>query len=323
VDRNLLVATAQGDLAAVKGCFDDPANLPNVDALNGYGDSALHISADAGHFDIVQYLVSMGATIDTLCSSDETPFLRSTKANHLELSKFLLEKGAKIDSRDNTGSTALHYSARQGNLKMVEYLASAGAEIGALNERGDTPLHHSARRGHLDVVKFLLGAGAKIDLQNNAGWTALLFAARYDNEPVVRYLLEFGADATITNQKGAIALDHAREESIIKLLEQPPVVHHTFSRPKAQSRSRQLGPTSPSILEQDVCRTLRAHLLYYSETGMQEKTMTVYDLIYTNTHTEKTDEAESLITRTASRWIHLPANNVCTHSCFIKVDQEY
>jgi ankyrin repeat protein len=318
VDRELLVATAEGDLAAVKGCFNDPANLPNVDALNGYGDSALHISAETGRFEMVQYLVSMGAVIDTACSSGATPFLISSRADHLKVTGFLLEKGANIDSRDHTGSTALHYSAMRGNLEMVEYLVNAGAEIGALDDQGDTPLHHSARWGHRDIAKFLLKTGAKIDLQNYAGWTALLLAARYDNESVVRYLLEFGADATITNKKGAIALDHAGNDSIIKLLEQPPVVHHTFSRATVQSKSRQSGPTSPSIREQEVCRTLRAHMLYYSETGMQEKTMTVYDLIYTNTHTEKTDETEGLITRTANRWIHLPANNVCSHIAQLK-----
>lgn len=60
----------------------------------------------------------------------------------------------------------------------------------SLPQNGETPLHAAALFGHLPIVKQLIGAGSDLVIKNQDGLTALQVAKQQKYVYVVEYLLE-------------------------------------------------------------------------------------------------------------------------------------
>jgi ankyrin repeat protein len=59
----------------------------------------------------------------------------------LEIVKYLVSKKANIDSKQIHGMTALHLSAWKGNFEIAIYLIQNGADVQSSDLAGKTPLH--------------------------------------------------------------------------------------------------------------------------------------------------------------------------------------
>jgi ankyrin repeat protein len=150
---NLLLASASGDLAAVKKIIAEGAD---VNATDGTGRTALIEAAWAGHADVV---------------------------------KFLVEKGAKVTIADNAGFTPLMRACEDGNVLVVTYLISKGANINARGKvRGTTPLMLAAEQGHIKVIDALLANGAKINDVDQYEETALARAYHMEQTKAAQHL---------------------------------------------------------------------------------------------------------------------------------------
>src|SRR3989338_3698661 len=127
------------DSSLFRSTDDDPMLSLGHENEN-IGDTALISAARRGHFEVVQYLVAMGAHLDL--QSTDTALTAAASNGYKTIVNFLVSVGADLDFRNACGRTALMYGIEQ-------------------------MLYH-------DTVLNLLAAGADPDIQNREGETALL-----------------------------------------------------------------------------------------------------------------------------------------------------
>jgi len=122
-----------------------------------YGTTMLHIAADTGLKDLVQYLVDY--------------------------------QGININLRDQHKSTPLRLACAKGREEIAAILIQAGANVNMANMHKATPLITAAINGHVKILEMLI-AHPEIDISSKAvcGLTAFDFAQRNGHKECVRLL---------------------------------------------------------------------------------------------------------------------------------------
>jgi ankyrin repeat protein len=95
IDKKLLTAAENGDLAGVQAALKGGAN---VEAKAMFDDTALNQAAQWGHIEVVKALLDAGANVHNKGGADKTPIKNAAFAGHVEIVRLLLEKGAAIDN---------------------------------------------------------------------------------------------------------------------------------------------------------------------------------------------------------------------------------
>ena len=208
----LWVATYKNELDVVKYLVSKGACIETTDSKERRPE--LHIAAGNGNLAMVKFLVEeCGANIQQQgiwsdCNgwnkfSQVTPMWVATYKNKLDVVKYLVSKGARINTTDKTKKRPeLHIAAGNGNLDMVQFLVKeCGANIqqqgiwkGDSNQQRFsqvTPLWVATYKNELDVVKYLVSKGACIETTDSEERRPELhIAARNGNLAKVKFLVE-------------------------------------------------------------------------------------------------------------------------------------
>ena len=215
-----------GCLDNIKKLFELGADIQQLEFNDGW--SALHFAARDSSHKIIEYLLSLGMTVNMTDKSGQTPLMCACyKGGRLDNIKRLLELGADIQQLEfNAGWSALHIAARHSSHKIIEYLLSLGMTVNMTDKSGQTPLMCACYKGgRLDNIKSLLELGADIQqLEFNAGWSALHIAARHSSPEIIEYLLSLGMTVNMTDKSGqtplmCACLEGGRLDNIKRLLE--------------------------------------------------------------------------------------------------------
>ncbi|QCB62657.1 hypothetical protein EJB00_03440 [Wolbachia endosymbiont of Drosophila mauritiana] len=94
------MAAQLGHLEIVKLLKEKHASV-----LGNASFTPLHLAAEGGYLDVVEYLVKEGAILDVKDYRKNTPLHLAAKNNHLDVVKYLVEKGAKVDIKNNRNLT--------------------------------------------------------------------------------------------------------------------------------------------------------------------------------------------------------------------------
>ena len=124
--------------------------------------TALHKAAIQGHEEIVQLLLSNGASLEAKDIWEQTPLHRAALSGHNSTVELLLSKGASLEAKDKVRQTPLHCATWHGHTSTVELLLSKGASITAINKRGKTPLGTATVRHQTDTMKLLQSKAAEL-----------------------------------------------------------------------------------------------------------------------------------------------------------------
>ena len=177
----------------------DLNNYGAVNALLGAGARATNV---LGLCDpaIAQLLLAHGANVNEINEYGSTPLIDAADAGHSEMVKFLLSKGAKLEIKDKSeGSTALIHAVSSDNMETAKILLEAGANPNAHDSEGTTALD--------EVVLVSMGNGdpvfAQLLLDHGAIPTpaALARAAGFGERKLVELLLSHGAGKHLSNEE--------------------------------------------------------------------------------------------------------------------------
>lgn len=178
-----------------------------IDARSRTGDSAILTAVYHRQKEIVNLLVSRGATMT---------IFDACAAGEIERAERLLEQDpTSIHDYSPDGWTPLHLAAFFGHAKIAELLLSNQADVTARsrNSNGNTPLHAALAGNHKFVAGLLMGAGADVNASDAAQWRPLHIAAANNNLDAMRTLIAQGADVAASNADGKTALSLAQEKN--------------------------------------------------------------------------------------------------------------
>ena len=99
------------------------------------GTTALMLSANEGHLDVVRYLVGAGANIERKCDKGTTALMHAAWTGRLDVVRYLVGAGANREVMCKKHHTALTLAIENNHLSTVEYLNSIAAEKMPVNIR--------------------------------------------------------------------------------------------------------------------------------------------------------------------------------------------
>lgn len=163
-----------GILEEVKRLVQNGADIHFSEGL------AIKIASIEGHFDIVEYLISIGSTVEEKTES----MILAVEEQWVSIVKLLINNGANIRSHNNY---ILRDSCRHGETSLVRFILEKCQDL-----KGDelkVPIIEAVYRGHLDIIKLLLDRKAPLDCIET---DVFINNVKYNKIEVVKFLLEKG-----------------------------------------------------------------------------------------------------------------------------------
>lgn len=147
-------------------------------------------------------------------------WIYSARENHIFLFQALRLTGVDVNEVDEHKYTPLFWAIQGGTLPFVKSIVGDGANLEAVNEFGQTPLILAVLLQNESIVRELVSLGSDPNRADSLeGQTPLILAARDGNYEIVSFLLEKNANPSFKNKKGKTALDLARENGHLKIVE--------------------------------------------------------------------------------------------------------
>ncbi|XP_028611882.1 ankyrin repeat domain-containing protein 61 isoform X2 [Grammomys surdaster] len=127
-------------------------NGAQVNAINEYSMTPLHMAADILNKNMIQTLIACGANVNCAVSSTGQTALKlavstaSSKAGRLLAAgvgciRLLLNHGAQVDAQDHEGQTALHEACFGGREVIINLLLEFKANVNILTRNGESPIY--------------------------------------------------------------------------------------------------------------------------------------------------------------------------------------
>ncbi|KAI7240626.1 hypothetical protein KC330_g1138 [Hortaea werneckii] len=159
----------------------DPADGANVNAQGCHGDTALHVAANRGSYEMVSVLLHYRAQVNLRDGTGETALLKAVKGGHLETVKVLVRLDTAVDFGllYEDGWTVLHFAVDTASTAMTALLLGLAPQLaGGVERRGLTALHHCAEQGYIEQAETLLNHRHPVDVNavDRANRTALHMA---------------------------------------------------------------------------------------------------------------------------------------------------
>ncbi|WP_199884107.1 ankyrin repeat domain-containing protein [Anaerosinus massiliensis] len=156
ISRDIRAAIKQGNLEKVIGLIANDKERLNF-STSVFG-TWLHVAANAGQLDIVQYFVEAGIDINQHGGIFEgSPINEAASKGHLEIVKYLLSCGAELDVSDPVRNP-LFSAITGGHIKIVKFLIDSGIDIHVKYENGRDALAYAIERGENEIADLIRDA---------------------------------------------------------------------------------------------------------------------------------------------------------------------
>ncbi|KAM9163470.1 LOW QUALITY PROTEIN: transient receptor potential cation channel subfamily A member 1 [Pangshura tecta] len=221
-------AATQGATEIVKLMISSYAGDESIiDAVDGNKETLLHRTALFDHYELAEYLISMGANIDSLDIEGRSPLLLATTCASWKIVNLLLSKGANISLKDQLGRNFLHLTVLQpGGLQHLDEKFLQVKHIKDLvveeDNEGCTPLHYACRQGVPFSVNSLLDLNVSVYSKSRDKKSPLHFAASYGRINTCQRLLRGMNDTRLLNEgdkKGMTPLHLAAQNGHEKVVQ--------------------------------------------------------------------------------------------------------
>uniref|UniRef100_A0A8B9MTB3 Transient receptor potential cation channel subfamily A member 1 n=1 Tax=Accipiter nisus TaxID=211598 RepID=A0A8B9MTB3_9AVES len=221
-------AATQGATEIVKLMMSSYAGEESIiDAVDGNKETLLHRTALFDHYELAEYLISMGANIDSVDIEGRSPLLLATSCASWKIVNLLLSKGANVSLKDHLGRNFLHLTVLQPgglqhlNEKFLQMEHIKNLVVDEDNE-GCTPLHYACRQGVALSVNNLLSLNVSIYSKSRDKKSPLHFAASYGRINTCQRLIRDMKDTRLLNEgdkKGMTPLHLAAQNGHEKVVQ--------------------------------------------------------------------------------------------------------
>ncbi|KAL7582892.1 hypothetical protein Lser_V15G41640 [Lactuca serriola] len=190
----------------------------DINSVNPRGQTALHIAANHGYIEVLEFLVTLGSDSDVVDNKGWTPLHCASSEGHVAAVEFLLNSSVFVKyAVTKEGKTAialayendhmdlydmlylrdvLHKAATVNDISGLKKCLAEGAAVNGKDQNGWTALHRAAFKGRVESVKLLLSHGARVDVEDNDGCTPLHRAVDAGHGQVAMLLVAQGARAS-------------------------------------------------------------------------------------------------------------------------------
>eukprot|EP00298_Acanthocystis_sp_HF-20_P011427 c19389_g2_i2.p1 GENE.c19389_g2_i2~~c19389_g2_i2.p1 ORF type:complete len:306 (-),score=157.98 c19389_g2_i2:235-1152(-) len=144
-----------------------------------------------GHSKVAEYLITLGADLDSTDKFGHTPLDESISNKHDDITTVLVARGAKQSQADAV--TSLISAAHANDVEMLGRLLSAHSDPNICGYDHRTALHVAAGEGHIQVVKFLVEHGASVNVLDRHGMSPIEEAENRHHDEIFEYLRNHGA----------------------------------------------------------------------------------------------------------------------------------
>ncbi|XP_078339607.1 uncharacterized protein LOC111110393 [Crassostrea virginica] len=176
-----------------------------------FGGTPIHTASTAGHVDVVDYLIKCGVDCNQSDSFGRTPILAASQGGNVDVVDYLIKCGVDCNQSDSFGRTPLHEASEAGDVAFVDLLIKSGADYNQTDKDGGTPIHAASIAGHVGVVDLLIKSGAYRNQSDKDGRTPIHLASRKGHVDVVDLLIKSGADCNQSDKDGRTPLHEASQ----------------------------------------------------------------------------------------------------------------
>uniref|UniRef100_A0A3Q1GYS7 Transient receptor potential cation channel, subfamily A, member 1b n=1 Tax=Acanthochromis polyacanthus TaxID=80966 RepID=A0A3Q1GYS7_9TELE len=226
----LHLACTQGAIEVVKLMLSSVDQVEDIINLtDGAFQTPLHRATIFDHTELAEYLISLGADLNSIDCKGTSPLLLATSCGAWKTVTLLLSKGANVNVKDKCGCNFLHLAILQpkGLKNLPEEVLqhnTVKALLSCEDNEGCTPLHYACRLGIHDSVKNMLGLSGQVGLacKSKDKKSALHFAAQYGRINTCQRLLETITDSRLLNEgdeRGLTPLHLASKEGHHKVVQ--------------------------------------------------------------------------------------------------------
>ena len=194
-DNELIRSCEQGDSRQAQWLAVRGVDLQAQFKQGSYsGLAAIHVAAINGHINVVEVLLTYGASIEEETASERRRPLHLAALNgRVSMVQFLICEGAQIDAKAQYGMQPIHDVSWSGSVEILDALMEAGARVDCLDSFGHQPLHWAAvtpNQSHF--IQYLISKGADIEAKAFNGSRPVRLACRSDPTNL-RTLIKLGA----------------------------------------------------------------------------------------------------------------------------------
>ena len=197
-------------IAAHNGCLEFYNYISRkCGCINHVGDNgmtAIHMAANAGHLEIVTFIVdnvpdqNPSSADPQLFFGDQrhknpgnavgfTPLHYAALNGHFKVCKFIIKLLTNKNPGDKTGSTPLHYAAHEGQTRICKLIMEYLEDKNPANNYGWTPLHLASSKGQLETIKLIMCHVQNKNPEDIQGYTPLQMAIELGYLEVVKYFV--------------------------------------------------------------------------------------------------------------------------------------
>ncbi|KAI4280180.1 MAG: hypothetical protein L6R38_004651 [Xanthoria sp. 2 TBL-2021] len=204
----LMAAAEENHLSIARILIAKGANVDTTThtvVVNGLIYTALSIASDGGHTEMVQLLLSCGASI--ALDANKNALRAAAGRGHEDTVRLLLVAGfdvnATFSSREyarptetfDYHQTALQFAAQYGKTSTLRLLIDWGADVNIqTHSRFGTALQAASFSGEIGAVQVLLESGANVTTRGGEYESALQAACTVGVESIIRVLMQHGAN---------------------------------------------------------------------------------------------------------------------------------